>query len=689
MAETIPMPDTAQLLYPTREQAAAVAVEMGLVEEIPDDPSDVTHSHSLDGETWYMPGADHAQFEEATETEGPVTSELDGGDIEPGDTFRDVLNNDIVAVTSRDENGVLSVTTDSGIGWDEHADTLAGKVDRGTMESLSISAAEFAGYDGFDACVADNGDKDDPEAYCASIMREVKGEATTSKAAVDTKAEFSEGAAVRWTWDSTPVHGRVAEVRPEQATVSGNTITGDDGEAVYVIDEYDDRVEALRRENVAKPESSLNASGKDIPSRSEGNYVSSEAWDSLVTTVSQSRFTPTELDRLAGSFPDILHRGRPGEWILHDDDPAVYEADIPEKYLDGRSEEMSVPNAGAAEAARRVDNWKAEHGDSVAGGASDGEGARRGTQLVEYHDRDEPLAIEYWKEIANYHNRTRAQGNHELDSEHEGEPWRDAGYVSTLNWGGDPGYEQAQRIMDVVESVDQEMRIEMKGAVATEQTLTRDTLTEGDSNRVDLDALEGELRDAVEAEDFYVYGKASIEQWDTDDPPTLIQMEALEGALNRFFESETAPGIISRHHQDIPVGVPVREFEFEEDTTLDIGGETHEFEAGEVARSHVEDSDGDGRPELWLAANISGDNEMGKKTRVLAAQGDLDGFSVTVHRNDDEMTQEGRVVTDVDLHAVTIGTDDQIKNPGSEFDVAGFKSRVRQFADRMTELITR
>jgi hypothetical protein len=506
---------------------------------------------------------------------------------------------------------------------------------------------------------------------------------------VEQKAEFEEGAAVRWSWQGNPVHGRVAEVRPEQATVAGNTITGDEDESVYVIDEYDDRVEAYRRENVAKPESSLDESGKDLPPRSEGNYVNSEAWESVTTVVSESDFTAPELDQIAREHPDVLYQGaRPTEWALVSEDPVVYQADIPDKYLADRDESLFVPNAGAAENARKVDDWKDEHGDDVAGGAPDGEGARRGNQLVEYHDRGEPLAVEYWEEILNYHERHRAQGNHKLDDEYQQTPWEDAGYVSNLNWGGDAGYQQAQRVMDHVESVDQELTVEMEGAVATEQSINRDTLTEADSNRVDLDALEGELREAVEADEFYVYGKASIEQWDSDDPPTHIQMDALERALGRFFQSETAPGIISRHHQDIPVGVPVESFEFETDTTLEIGDERYQFEAGDIATSHVEDADGDGRPELWLAANISNDNEMSKKTRVLAAQGDLDGFSVTVHRNEDEMTQEGRVVTDCDLHAVTIGHKSDIKNKGSQFDVASVSGKLRRVADVVRGIVT-
>ena len=54
--QAIPEAESAQLLYPDEETAEAVAEEMGLGE---------THEHDLDGETFYMPGADHAAFEAA------------------------------------------------------------------------------------------------------------------------------------------------------------------------------------------------------------------------------------------------------------------------------------------------------------------------------------------------------------------------------------------------------------------------------------------------------------------------------------------------------------------------------------------------------------------------------------------------------------------------------------------------
>ena len=590
-----------------------------------------------------------------------------------------------------DEGQAGAAAQDLGMGDAAHAHELDGETwyMPGESHDAFIAAVSSEGEE-LEACVEsvleDNPDYSESRAYaiCNAQM-----ESKADDDAVDQKAEFGVGDPVRWTWDGEPVHGRVAEVRPEQATVSGNTITGDEGEPVYVIDEYDDRVGMLRRENVAKPESSLNESRADLPERRETNYAADSEYDSLTTVVSESDFTPRELDALADDHPDLLMKCAGGEWLSAADParPVIYKADIPDKYLDERDADFFVPNDGMADAARKVEEWEDEHGDDVAGGASDGEGARRRAQIIEHHDRGEPLAIEYWEEILNYHNRHRAQDNHELDAEHDGTPWEDAGYVSDHNWGSDAGLEQAERVMDVVEDVEQEAAVTLEGAVATEQRVAPDAITEADTNKVDLEALEGELSEAVEADDFYIYGKASIEQWDADDPPTYIQMDALEGALDRFMDSEHSPGIISRHHQDIPVGTPVREFEFESDTTLEIDGDTYEFEAGDTATSHVEDADGDGRPELWLAANIGNDTEMGKKTRILSAQGDLNGFSVTVHRNEDEMTSEGRMVTECDLHAVTIGTDEQIKNKGSEYDVASFKGPVRRVKDVISGLL--
>jgi hypothetical protein len=90
--------------------------------------------------------------------------------------------------------------------------------------------------------------------------------------------EFSEGDPVQWSSQDTPVHGRVADVGDEFEPAPDVTITGDEGEAVYLIHELDDSLSPpqFRRENVAKPESSLSESQMDMPPASDENFADSE-----------------------------------------------------------------------------------------------------------------------------------------------------------------------------------------------------------------------------------------------------------------------------------------------------------------------------------------------------------------------------------------------------------------------------
>ena len=505
-------------------------------------------------------------------------------------------------------------------------------------------------------------------------INDVQTAAVGQAGTINQQATFGEGEAVRWSWQGEPVHGRVAEVREEAATPEGSDqqITGDDGEPVYLIDEWDDRVEAFRRETVAKPESALSPSRKDLPVRRDDTYVDSEAWESLRMPVRESAFSTAELDHVAAAHPDILQQLDATTWALADG-TAVYTADVPARYDDIDL----TPTEGMQTAAQRVLDVSEETdnpNDCLAPAgwarARDIAGGRR-------------LRPDTWREMDAFFARKGAQGSDDADGRVDR---TDCQWMEWQAWGGDAGASRAATVTDQLDRADADAEMELQGAVAAQRSV--ESITEADSNRVDLDSLTDEERAAVEAEDFHLYGKASIEQWNRDES-VYIQMDALETALERFFDSETAPGIISRHHQDIPVGVPVREFEFAEDTTLQIGDETYDFAAGDVARSHVEDADGDGRPELWLAANISNDNEMAKKTRVLALRDDLDGFSVTIHRNEDRITDDGgTIVTAADLHAVTIGTAEQIRNEGSEFDVASYSAAaIRRVRDRVASIV--
>lgn len=181
---------------------------------------------------------------------------------------------------------------------------------------------------------------------------------------------------------------------------------------------------------------------------------------------------------------------------------------------------------------------------------------------------------------------------------------------------------------------------------------------------VDTSELPDQYKEAVEAEHFIIFGKASVEQYDDDTPSQKIKMEALEDALPQLFKS----GLISRRHKDVRVGEVVKTYELEEDRSIQIGDETKEFEKGDVLSTHVEDD------EVWLIADIWNDTEIAKDTRLRSLTGDLNGFSVTIYAKETQPTSKGEIVTDVDWHAVTIGSDDKIKNKDSRFGVAEFKA---------------
>lgn len=186
----------------------------------------------------------------------------------------------------------------------------------------------------------------------------------------------------------------------------------------------------------------------------------------------------------------------------------------------------------------------------------------------------------------------------------------------------------------------------------------------------DLDA--DTVREALTADDFVTVGIASIQQYDVD--AQRITMDALQAARDRYLNSEDAPGVISRGHDDVIVGRPVEEYTFSDDATIAVNGETYEFAAGDTVTTGVKaDADDDGLPELWLVSRLANDSALALQTRFEALVGDLNGFSVTVGPRDGAATKAGTDITAVDWYATTVGTDEQIKNKGSEFDVAEFK----------------
>lgn len=105
------------------------------------------------------------------------------------------------------------------------------------------------------------------------------------------------------------------------------------------------------------------------------------------------------------------------------------------------------PPAGAASAAKKALRWKDEHGDEVK--AMTQTGWTRANQLA---DREE-LSYDTVKRMAAF---ARHKKNSKIDPKHEGEPWKDEGYVAWLGWGGDSGINWAKKIVDQQESKSKE-----------------------------------------------------------------------------------------------------------------------------------------------------------------------------------------------------------------------------------------
>ena len=103
----------------------------------------------------------------------------------------------------------------------------------------------------------------------------------------------------------------------------------------------------------------------------------------------------------------------------------------PAAEVQGDAEDYTIPD-GAKGNARQVIDWREEHGDDVQGMTETG--WRRARQLAQGGS----ISAEDVREIRAWFARHGAQkATRAVDPEFEDEPWRDAGYVSWLGWGGD------------------------------------------------------------------------------------------------------------------------------------------------------------------------------------------------------------------------------------------------------------
>lgn len=92
--------------------------------------------------------------------------------------------------------------------------------------------------------------------------------------------------------------------------------------------------------------------------------------------------------------------------------------------------------------AKKVLRWREEHPDEIQGMTE--VGWRRARQLA----TQTHVGIETVKKMAAF---ARHRANAEVAPEHEDEPWKDAGYVAWLGWGGTTGIEWAREITGAAE----------------------------------------------------------------------------------------------------------------------------------------------------------------------------------------------------------------------------------------------
>jgi hypothetical protein len=101
--------------------------------------------------------------------------------------------------------------------------------------------------------------------------------------------------------------------------------------------------------------------------------------------------------------------------------------------------ESYTPPESARNNARKVLRWRDEHGDAVKGMTA--VGWTRANQLA----KGGKLSRETVGRMAAF---ARHKKNSEVAPEYKSEPWRDAGYVAWLGWGGTSGIEWAAGVIN-------------------------------------------------------------------------------------------------------------------------------------------------------------------------------------------------------------------------------------------------
>ena len=171
------------------------------------------------------------------------------------------------------------------------------------------------------------------------------------------------------------------------------------------------------------------------------NLIPAEHGQRLWTNVvnSQLKSGKSESVAMASAWAALKEDGyikTDGKWVKKSS-PTVSSVHVPSADM-GKEETYRAP-AGARAAAARAIRWKEKYGDKVKGGTQ--VGWTRARQLA----NNENLSRETVARMESFF--ARHDGNQKVAPIYRDEPYKDAGHVAWLLWGGDAGKEWSQRIM--------------------------------------------------------------------------------------------------------------------------------------------------------------------------------------------------------------------------------------------------
>ena len=229
--------------------------------------------------------------------------------------------------------------------------------------------------------------RDEEEPYPDRAARHTTTDSMTDRNIDD--PEFAEGDAVMWSSQDTPVHGRVAGVHEEFSPNEDVTITGDDGEAVYSIYEWDDSLSPPAFQNspsdpnIAKPQSSLSESNKDMPPATEENFSGNNQMTDDDTDGRMDEPMEKMMERMVEMQEQQLEMmeemyesgyggdGEGGEESADPDDEAEAEADADTDRTITLNGEETTPDEAVADLREAYDNVDPDDPDAVAPATTD------------------------------------------------------------------------------------------------------------------------------------------------------------------------------------------------------------------------------------------------------------------------------------------------------------------------------